>query len=339
MARGSADNRYCNVQVRTWDDPDFCELSAPAPCAQTLWLYLLSGPYTTRVPGVVFGGRAAMAEALGWPQEAFDRCFAEIEGKGMAVADWRARVIYLPKSFKQSANQPQSPSVCVYWRKVINDLPECELVSRIDRDLRKMLGELGESFLKSYSLGRRSDKRPEPEEVSVPQAVQQQLPLTAPQAVQQSDPHTRARPREVPEGVGLDPDLDLASGKSDARARVDGGRLLRAWKSAGFPGMPAMAPLLDALNALPEEQLAGKDVEARFCAAAAKYVAAYLEHKNAKIPPDPARIADPKHFGNIVEVMLGRFDVGKLANGRGPPRRALSTSVNDESREERRKLF
>lgn len=150
MSRGASENRFCTVQARTWDDGDFTSLSAPIPNAQTLWLYLLCGPYTTRVPGVISGGRAAMAEALGWQQEDFDRCFAEIESRGMAIADWRHRIVYLPKSFQQSSNRPHVPTVCSTWRKVIADLPECPLLEKIDAELRQMLATIGNAFLATY---------------------------------------------------------------------------------------------------------------------------------------------------------------------------------------------
>ena len=53
------------------------------------------------------------------------------------------------------------------------------------------------------------------------------------------------------------------------------------------------------------EILNSYDVADAFCQATAKYVAAYLKHKNVKIPIHPERVMDSKHFGNIAEVMIG----------------------------------
>jgi hypothetical protein len=59
--------RYRKIAVRMWIDDKFRRLSAPFPCAQVLWTYLLSGPHTTNVPGLFAAGESALAEALGWP--------------------------------------------------------------------------------------------------------------------------------------------------------------------------------------------------------------------------------------------------------------------------------
>lgn len=141
----------------------------------------------------------------------------------------------------------------------------------------------------------------------------------------------------------LDPDLrspiPTTTTTPIARVRVDGTRLIAAWTSAGLPGLPSVGPLLDAMRLLPVEQLP-EGIEAKFCAAAVAYCAAYLEHKNVKIPADPLRLADPKHFGNIVEVMLGRFDLAKLAtkgNGTRPeqPRRKYEDAEDYIERQRR----
>jgi hypothetical protein len=172
MARGAADFRYQHVQVRTWSDKKFRELSAPPPNAQTLWMFLLTGEYTTKIPGVIANvGRAGMAEFLEWPLDAFDRCFTEIVDKEMAVADWRNRLIYLPSAFKQTDQHPRSTSTVVTWRKVLNNLPECELRDRIELELRAMLAEISDTFIQSFMSAKRFD---------LLNKVDEQKPLTTP---------------------------------------------------------------------------------------------------------------------------------------------------------------
>lgn len=114
-----------------------------------------------------------------------------------------------------------------------------------------------------------------------------------------------------------------------ARARVDGDKLRQAW-SRSFPGQANVSPLLEVLRTLTPEQ-APVGVEELFTAAAVKYRAAYLEHKRVKIPADPARLAEPKHFGNIVEVMLGTFDVGML-DERKPGGKATTSQPSPSGR-------
>lgn len=138
-------------------------LSPPAPNARYLWLFLMTGEFTTKIPGVNVGGRASMAEFLEWPLEDFDRCFAEIaaqkgtDGTPMVVADWKNRLVYLTSAFKQPDNHPHSTAEVVTWRKALNNLPECELRDRIEYDLRLALMEHSPSFLESFVCQKRVD--------------------------------------------------------------------------------------------------------------------------------------------------------------------------------------
>ena len=66
-----------------------------------------------------------MAEELGWTQEAFDEAFREVFRLGMVEADWKARVVFIPRSIK--CNPPQSPNVVTGWVGEWHLIPECEL--------------------------------------------------------------------------------------------------------------------------------------------------------------------------------------------------------------------
>jgi hypothetical protein len=39
-------SRYRKIEVRTWSDEKFRELSAIPPSGQGLWFFLLTGPHT-----------------------------------------------------------------------------------------------------------------------------------------------------------------------------------------------------------------------------------------------------------------------------------------------------
>ena len=82
--------RYRKVHVCVWADAKFRALSSPNPNGQSLWLYLLTGPHTTQIPGLFTGGEAGLAEALGWPLEGFRKAFREVFSQGMVEADWKA---------------------------------------------------------------------------------------------------------------------------------------------------------------------------------------------------------------------------------------------------------
>ncbi|WP_158789032.1 hypothetical protein [Granulicella sp. L46] len=118
-------SRYRKVEVRTWGDEKFRKLSPMPSCGQGLWLYLMTGPHTTSVPGLFRAGRAALAEALGWSQDAFDKAFEEVFREGMAKADWHHRVVWIPNAIKH--NQPANPNVVKSWWAELDLIPECEL--------------------------------------------------------------------------------------------------------------------------------------------------------------------------------------------------------------------
>jgi hypothetical protein len=152
-----------------WSDPRFGRLSKPPPNAQTLWLYLVSGPYATAIPGVVRGGRAAMAEDLDWNLADFDRCFAELADAGVALADWRERVVYFRHTFATAEHRPVSTNVVVRWRRAFDEVPVCELREVIEADLRDVLLGISHAFLRAFDSGRRGPAKNTLEEASAQQ--------------------------------------------------------------------------------------------------------------------------------------------------------------------------
>src|SRR4051812_18923898 len=92
--------RYRKIDTCMWGDSKFRDLSAPQPNGQSLWIYLLTGPHTTNIPGLSCAGEAHLAEALGWSVEAFREAFLEVSSKGLAKADWKARVVWIPNAMK-----------------------------------------------------------------------------------------------------------------------------------------------------------------------------------------------------------------------------------------------
>ena len=116
---------YRPVHVSMWGDAKFRALSDDG---KLLWLYLLTGPETTSVPGCISVGRAALAEGLDWETDRLDRAFAELERFGMAKADWRARFVWLPNATKYIT--PAAWQHVKGWLPYLQILPECELKDR-----------------------------------------------------------------------------------------------------------------------------------------------------------------------------------------------------------------
>src|SRR5438876_4827162 len=106
--------RHRKIDVRMWGDAKFRTLSPSSPSAQFLWLYLLTGPHTTSLPGLCVVGEAALAEALQWELKDFRKAFSEVSEKGMAKADFSSRVLFIPNAIKY--NQPENPNVVRGWR-------------------------------------------------------------------------------------------------------------------------------------------------------------------------------------------------------------------------------
>lgn len=143
--------RYRKISVRIWGDERFRRLSKPKPNAQTLWLYMLTGPHTSQIPGLFISGEASLAEALDWPVQSFRRCFDELTEQGMALADWPNRLVWLPKAVRHNA--PENPNVVKSWRNAMDELPECNLKFVAGAVLKEFIEGLGKGFAEGLGKG------------------------------------------------------------------------------------------------------------------------------------------------------------------------------------------
>lgn len=125
------DHLYRTVSVRVWRDKRFRALSDRA---QIVFLRLLTGPETTRVPGLVEAGRLQLAEALWWEPEDFDAAWGEIEHAELAVCDWRSQLVYLPRALKHRPIYGTDQATGVV--RALADVADSPLLSRVAEDLR-----------------------------------------------------------------------------------------------------------------------------------------------------------------------------------------------------------
>lgn len=153
-------SRYRRVEVGTFNDDRFRELSSPGPNAQDLWLQLLCGPRTTIFPGLVIATEAVLASDLGWPiagdlfggstagPSGLREAWGEISSRGMAVADWVYGVIVLPRALldrrqtPRETARPTSPNAFRGWAKAWGDVPECALSAWYLAELGRFAGLL-----------------------------------------------------------------------------------------------------------------------------------------------------------------------------------------------------
>lgn len=141
-------SRFRKIEVRTWADERFRSLSPIQPSGQGLWFFLLTGPHTGPIPGLFRAGRGQMADELGWDLEAFDEAFGEVFAQGMAEADFKAKLVWLPKALKH--NPPESPNVVRSWRVELDLLPECDLKRKAIESMRAALAEKGYPYVEAF---------------------------------------------------------------------------------------------------------------------------------------------------------------------------------------------
>jgi hypothetical protein len=144
--------RFRKIECAMWVDQRFARLSPMLPSGQGLWIFLLTNPDTGLIPGLYRAGRAGLAEALGWDIADFDSAFAELEREGMARADWRARLVWLPKALDH--NPPPNPNVVTRWAREFDLLPECalrfEALAALGRHTDSRSSGFAEAFEKAF---------------------------------------------------------------------------------------------------------------------------------------------------------------------------------------------
>ena len=140
--------RYSKVERRVWGDAKFLKLSRSAPSAQVLWLYLLTGPHNSSIPGMFVAMVGELAEKLGWPRDATASCLAEITTCGMAKHDPETGLFWLPNSIRY--NPPPNPNVVVGWMAAWHELPECPLRDEAKEKFSSFMKDTGPAFVVAF---------------------------------------------------------------------------------------------------------------------------------------------------------------------------------------------
>lgn len=127
---------YRLVDTSFWSEP----FSATA---QRVGLWLMTGPRTTQLPGLVAVGRGAIADELELEPEDAAAALRELEGSGWVRADWKARLVWLPGIVQRFP--PSSPNVVKGWRKLWRGLPRCALLDEAAEAFSAIIATRGES--------------------------------------------------------------------------------------------------------------------------------------------------------------------------------------------------
>lgn len=148
---------YRKVHVKMWSDAKFKRLTPSQPSGQALWIFLITGPATCIVPGVILHGRYALAEMLGWlPEpstkpfrEPFLEAFDELLREGLAKASWEHRLVFLPNAIKY--NPPANPNVLKGWRSTLSIVPDCPLKYEILYSIKDHCYQRGRAFIECFN--------------------------------------------------------------------------------------------------------------------------------------------------------------------------------------------
>jgi hypothetical protein len=142
--------RYRRVSTRMHNDERYRELSDPRPNGKSLWGYLIFGPRTVTIPGLIPANLTIVAADLHWPLTGTRRAWEEIAAQGMAYADWHAPLIWLPNAPKH--NPPQSLNVVKAWRRSYDDdLPPCHLKDEAGQKAYAFLQGIDQAFADAFS--------------------------------------------------------------------------------------------------------------------------------------------------------------------------------------------
>jgi hypothetical protein len=145
--------RYAKVDLRLWHDQRFRDFGPPPPSAQFLFLYLLTCPERTLIPGVIRARFSTVFAQFGWSERAGDCQVATLVEAGMVNAE--DDLIWLPKAL--SHNRPANPNVVRAWRKCYDsDLPECELREHLGVGIVAFLREFPASFRQAFHAPRKA---------------------------------------------------------------------------------------------------------------------------------------------------------------------------------------
>ena len=210
---GNEVGRWSRVSRRIHIDARFRNLSAPQPCGQSLFLYLITSPHCTAIPGLFPAREEGLAADLGWPLEGFREGFLELLREGLAEADWKAGLVWLKKAAKH--DPPTSPNAVAGWAKVVSDvLPECYLLGRALEGIRSQVCEVmvdPSAFIAAF------DK-------ALPKGLLEGLPKGLPEPLPEGMPHSGGR-------------------RQDAGGRTQEHEQEEETTSSGEPDVPVQSPL------------------------------------------------------------------------------------------------
>jgi len=149
--------RYAKVDLRLWHDSRFRGFGPPAANAQFLFLYLLTSPAKTLIPGVLRERFSTVFQQFGWSERAGLAQVAALAEVGMI--SFEDDLIWLPNAL--SHNRPSNPNVVRGWRKAYDaELPECGLRELIGAGITAFLRDFPPAFRAAFHARAKAKAQP-----------------------------------------------------------------------------------------------------------------------------------------------------------------------------------
>lgn len=152
--------RTARIPVDMWRDRDFLSLSSARPSGRTLFLFLLTCPQSTAVPGLASLDARDAAETLGWTRGQVLAMASEIERHGLAAIAWHHGATFV---FGSVANDPPAnPNIAASWRRCLSGMVPSGPVFAAIAETRAACSLMGPRFLEAFEREPPEDRTPVP---------------------------------------------------------------------------------------------------------------------------------------------------------------------------------
>jgi hypothetical protein len=311
--------RFRKIDVKIWGDEKFRALSRPQPNARDCFLHLLTNRETTSIPGVYRAYEEGLARDLEWSVEDYRKVFREVSGKGLAKADWKAGLVFVPNVIKH--NPPESPNVVRGWWKVWDEIPECSLKQEAYQHLKV--------FIEDFAKGKRgfldAFRQPSPNQEQEQEQDQEQDQIETSSLAQPASPPAGAGGSEAPgplEPPGM-PGNGTAppSPKRQRKAHDFDPRLLEVYrlfprKEGRTKGLLKLKKQIVTLGQYEKLLAAVKSYAAKMSGKEAEFVKHFSTWADEKCWVDDVPTAQESESNDVARARLARLGSEDMAGGK-----------------------
>lgn len=145
MQKNKRVRKYRKISTSIWNDQKIRMLSHEA---QYIFIRILTHQDLTSL-GAIKATKSGLAEEFKIGKAVFNRQFEELLVHNLLVMDEEVGMIWAPNFLKH--NRPESPNVVKHWANAYDNLPECELLTRVLLGARTIVLDMGMGFREAFS--------------------------------------------------------------------------------------------------------------------------------------------------------------------------------------------